>query len=134
MRIALLSIALLASVSTACRSTGGGPGPTSVLSGTVTYRERIALPDHALVDVRLLDVSDANTRLIGQVQFPSNGRQVPLPFELHFVDALILPEHAYALTASISAGGELLFHTPTPIGAQMPLDDGQVELLLHSAR
>ena len=58
--------------------------PQAVLTGTVTYRERIALPPNARVEVRLEDVSqaDAPADEIASQTIAANGKQVPIPFEL----------------------------------------------------
>ena len=59
------------------------------LTGTVTYRERIALPPGAVVEVSLLDVSlaDAPSRTIARTRITAR-RQVPIPYRLRFNDAL----------------------------------------------
>jgi putative lipoprotein len=102
----------------ACGS-GGGSGapaaePQAVLSGTVTYRERIALPPNARVEVRLEDVSqaDAPADEIAAQTIAANGKQVPIPFELRYSPQAIDAGHRYAVRASItSAEGDLMFTT-----------------------
>ena len=55
----------------------------AVLSGTVTYRERIALPPGAVVEIKLLDVSrmDVAAEVIAETAIRPE-HQVPIPFEL----------------------------------------------------
>jgi putative lipoprotein len=84
------------------------------LSGQVTYRERIALPDGALLRIQLIDQTLPNTPPRVAVEAPIGPGQVPLSFDLKFDDALILPNHAYALIASISDQGGLLFRNAEP--------------------
>src|SRR5215471_15117734 len=89
-------------------------GPQSVLTGTVTYRERIALPPNARVEVRLEDVSqaDAPADEIAAQTVATNGKQVPIPFELRYPTRSIDSSHRYAVRASItSADGDLMFTT-----------------------
>ena len=59
---------------------------TPTLSGTVAYRERIALPPDAVLTVRLLDVSraDAASVTLGETRVETDGRQVPLPFTVRY--------------------------------------------------
>jgi putative lipoprotein len=83
---------------------------TGKVSGTVSYRQRIALPPEALVEVRLLDVtvSDGAAKAIGE-QTIRNGGQVPIPFEIGYAAVLIQPAHRYALQVRIVDQGKLLF-------------------------
>ena len=88
--------------------------PQAVLTGTVTYRERIALPPNARVEVRLEDVSqaDAPADEIASQTIAANGKQVPIPFELRYLPKDIDSSHRYAVRASItSADGDLMFTT-----------------------
>lgn len=66
---------------TACATLMPSEKPVAV-TGSVAYRERIALPPTAQVEIRLDDVSlaDAPSRTIAQQSFTADGRQVPFPF------------------------------------------------------
>jgi len=93
---------------------GAAAHSQSVLTGTVTYRERIALPPNARVEVRLEDVSqaDAPADEVASQTVAANGKQVPIPFELRYSPQNIDPSHRYAVRASItSADGDLMFTT-----------------------
>ena len=83
------------------------------LSGTVTYRERIALPA-AVVEVRLLDASlaDAPSTTIASTTIKTD-RQVPIPYRLRFDREAIQPGHRYALQATILVDGKMWFTTTT---------------------
>lgn len=83
---------------------------TKVMKGSVTYRERMALPPGATVQVQLVDVSlaDAPSVTIAETVITPD-HQVPVPFELQYDDAVIVANHSYALQARIEAGGQLLF-------------------------
>lgn len=80
------------------------------LSGTVTYRERMALPPSAIVEVKLLDVSlaDAPAKTIAKASVKSR-RQVPIQYRLRFDDAQIKSGRSYALQAQITVDGQLWF-------------------------
>ena len=87
--------------------------PAAAITGTVAYRLRMALPPEASVNVRLEDVSlaDASAKVIAETTFTTDGKQVPLPFELKYDPAQIVPAHRYTLRATISKNGQMLFTT-----------------------
>lgn len=100
----------------ACSSTGGNPpvaAPSGVVKGTVTYRERIALPPDAVVDLWIVDASPGIViaAIFGEVSVPTEGRQVPIPFELRYDPTRVVPDHDYQIKAVIRAGGRTLFET-----------------------
>ncbi|MDX3810382.1 YbaY family lipoprotein [Bosea thiooxidans] len=81
------------------------------LRGTVSYRERMALPPGAVVEVKLLDVSlaDAPARSIAETRV--YGRRIPARWILRFDSRQIEPGRSYALQARIFDGDRLLFTT-----------------------
>lgn len=85
-----------------------------ILTGTVSYRERIALPPSAMVEVKLVDVSLADTpaRTLARTSVRS-GRQVPIPYRLRYDDRSVKPTGRYALEARISVNGRLWFLNTT---------------------
>jgi copper homeostasis protein (lipoprotein) len=82
----------------------------STLSGTVAYRERIALPPTAALDVTLEDVSraDAASTVVARVRVDAPG-QVPIPFDLPYEAGDIDAMHRYAVRARIVDGDRVLF-------------------------
>ncbi|WBO82933.1 YbaY family lipoprotein [Hymenobacter yonginensis] len=111
---------LLAACSASPSATGGGPGaearqpmklPRDTVTGTLTYRERMALPAAAVVQVQLLDVSlqDVAATVIDSVTIRPNGEQVPLPFTLTYDPGRIQESNTYSLQARIRLNGQLLF-------------------------
>jgi putative lipoprotein len=92
----------------ACAQTGG----VTEVTGSVVYRERIALPLGAVVRVTLADVShvDMPERVITSVEIRPEARQVPIYFSLELPSRQIDDERSYALRAQIlDADGRLLF-------------------------
>ncbi len=85
---------------------------TRTLEGTVAYRERIALPPSAVLDVQLVDVSraDAAAVTLASTRIEPVG-QVPIPFTLWFNDADVEPSHTYAVRARILVDDRLWFTT-----------------------
>lgn len=94
--------------------TAGG-GSSQRVTGTVAYRERIALPPTAVMTVRLVDVSraDAPSPVLAEQTIPTSGRQVPFAFALAYDPAAIVPAHTYAIQVRIENAGQLLFVTDT---------------------
>lgn len=92
------------------------------LTGSVSYRERIALPPAASVNVKLLDVSlaDAPATIIAETTVTPGG-QVPVPFTLSYDPARIDPAHRYVLQAQIVVDGKLMFITDQ----NWPVFDGE---------
>lgn len=84
------------------------------LAGQVTYRERIALPDAATLEIQLVDQTLPSLPPRLDVKAPIGHGQVPLSFTLNFDDAIIIPTHDYALIASISVDSGLLFRNFQP--------------------
>lgn len=99
----------------ACATTP--PAAQSItVTGSIAYRERIALPPTAQIKVTLADVSlaDAPARTLAGQTFAADGKQVPLPFTLTVDRAQLDPRHSYAVSARITGGdGKLMFITDT---------------------
>lgn len=83
------------------------------VSGTITYRERVALPENAAVHLELQAVSrqDAPAGLVAGRTIATRGRQVPIPFRIYYRAADIDPRLTYALRATITVDGERRFTT-----------------------
>jgi putative lipoprotein len=83
----------------------------AVVTGTVFYRDRMALPPDAQISVQLVDVSraDAPADVISKQSFMATGRNVPFSFELLYEPSQIDERHSYAVQARIELGGRLLF-------------------------
>ena len=99
----------------ACASTAPAER-TIAVTGSVTYRERIALPPTARIEVKLDDVSlaDAPSRTLASQRFAAEGKQVPFAFALTVDRADLDPRHSYAVSARITdADGKLMFITDT---------------------
>jgi uncharacterized lipoprotein YbaY/heat shock protein HslJ/uncharacterized lipoprotein NlpE involved in copper resistance len=83
---------------------------TAKISGTVTYREKIALPATSVVEIRLEDVTrpDAAAPVVAtvRVEHPS---QVPIRFELPYDPATLDARGRYAVRATITDEGAIQF-------------------------
>lgn len=113
----LLACTTIVCVMAAIAALSGGGGKAAV-TGTVTYRERIALPPDAVLNVQLQDVSlaDAPADVIGE-EINTNPGQVPIPYEVAYDPKEIEENHTYSVRARIEDGsGKLLFTTTQHYG------------------
>lgn len=99
------------------------------LPGQVTYRERIALPDAATLEIQLVDQSLPSLPPRLDVKAPIGPGQVPLSFTLNFDDSIIIPTHDYALIASIGVDNRLMFRNFEPYAVK-PLAPVQPVLIV----
>lgn len=92
----------------------GDMRPLSRVTGTVSYRERIAMPRDAVIIVTLSDSSrmDAPAIEIGAHVIDTPG-EVPVPYAVGYDPADIVEGHTYTVRATISEGDDLLWTTDT---------------------
>jgi transforming growth factor-beta-induced protein len=86
-----------------------------VLTGTVTYLQRIALDPNAVIEVQLSDVSrmDAPATLIASQTIQAAGNQVPFAYELAYDPAQIEAKNTYAVRAAITIDDKLTWTSTT---------------------
>jgi heat shock protein HslJ/membrane-bound inhibitor of C-type lysozyme len=95
---------------------------TRTVSGSVTYRERMALPENAVL---MVEVLGADGTVQAEARLPTEGRQVPIPFTLELAGDV-----AGTLRAGLMVGPDLVWlGEPVALGAEMTGDLG--ELMLH---
>ena len=114
------------------------PAPSearATLTGSVGYRQRIALPPGAVVKVTLEDISlaDAKALVLDEQVIETTG-QVPIPFELAYDPAAIDPRHRYAIRAQIRVDDELWFTTTRVNPALNDAGTGPFDLILDMVR
>lgn len=141
---AILSIAALAFVCAGCHSDDHAkndqPKDTSMtattITGSVTYRARIALPPDAVVNVRLEDVSkaDAPATMIAERFINTEGRQVPIPFSFVFDADKIESNRRYQVRATIKSGDNLLFTTTSAYPVLTHGAGSHVDIVVEQAR
>ncbi|MFN2189926.1 MAG: YbaY family lipoprotein [Candidatus Promineifilaceae bacterium] len=112
-KLALIGI-LIFSVLLISSCSGGGASVT----GEVTYLQRIALPDDAVITVQILDVSkqDVAATIMGEQVINTDGKQVPIAYEVEYNEDDIDERFTYSMSARITDGsGKLLFINDTMI-------------------
>lgn len=131
--IALSTTALINST-TAIAQTPTTTNQFSSVSGTVSYRERIALPPDALVIVQLQEVSkeDAAPVAIGQQIIPTQRRQVPFSFEIVYNQQTINPQNTYTVQARIIVDNRVRFINTTSYPVITNGNPNKVEIVLNS--
>jgi putative lipoprotein len=104
----LLALCALATMLAPSLAQAQGAG---TVSGTVSYRQRIALPNNAVVTIQLLDVSraDAAAVVIAEQKLTTNGAQVPIPFSVAYQPTQIQTNGTYAIQATITVDGQRRF-------------------------
>lgn len=91
----------------------GSQTHAGTVTGTATYRERIAVPQDATLYVELQDISRADAPAVTLAAQRYALSAVPTEFELQVDDALIRDGMTYAVSGSIYRGDQLLFTTDT---------------------
>jgi len=127
------TVALLAWGCTHQQEGGKAGANAGVVKGTVAYRERMALPPDAVIEVWMTDITPGlitTMQVLGQATIPAEGRQVPIPFELSFDPARIEPTHTYGLRAAINASGQMLFESDAPMPVITQGNSPEVSLVL----
>ena len=108
------------------------PRPTAEVAGSITYRERVALPADARVEIQLLDVTDeseATPPLIAERLLDAPG-QIPIAFTLGYDPGAIDATHTYSLRVRIRVDGELWFASPFDLRVLTGGNPDRVEVLL----
>lgn len=112
---------------------GNSTAQQSTVTGTVTYRMRIALAPTAVVKVQLLDVSraDAPATVIAEQIIETKGKQVPIPFSLTYDPAQIKENMRYQVRAQIMIDGNLAFTSTQAYSVITQGNPKQVEILVQ---
>ena len=117
--------------------TGVSPGDDgnahAVLSGTITYPTRLALPRSAIVDVSLISISDDPSPIVIAAHRFQAGGQVPIRFELPYEPSRIVSGRKYGLRARILVDGALWFVNEQPVPAFAGNRAGGVQIVVRPA-
>jgi putative lipoprotein len=117
---------------------GGASGAqqrTPRITGSVVYRERVALTGEAVLEVTLEDTSraDAPATVIARRSM-SNPGQVPIAFELPFDPAQIATGRRYAVRARIIDRGVLAFISTQAYLVDLESPPSPLTILVEPAR
>ncbi|MCW5745038.1 MAG: YbaY family lipoprotein [Alphaproteobacteria bacterium] len=82
--------------------------PATVISGTATYLQKLALPRGAELRVQLLDAAKSPADILAE-QVVRSGWQVPIPFALRLPKDTALEGRKLVVTARLVAARQILF-------------------------
>ncbi|SFL35192.1 YbaY family lipoprotein [Shimia haliotis] len=104
------------------------------LEGSVGYRERIAMPEGALVEVSLQDISlaDAPSQELATVVIRPEG-QVPVDYRMAYDSAMVRSGHRYAVQAKIIVDGQVAWRTTQVFAALTEDAPERVDVMLEKA-
>lgn len=100
--------------------------PVTTITGTASYRERMALPPDAELVVLLYKRTPEGRLRVAEERTPTRGNNVPLPFRLV---GSTESSASYEMEAAIISNGTPLFATPAPVPVQPA--QGNVDLWLR---
>jgi len=87
---------------------------TSTVTGTVNIRQRIALPNNAVLAVQLAEVRQgASALVIAEQTFTTSGAQSPIPFTIQYDKARINTAAIYIVQGNIKVNGQVRYSTTT---------------------
>ena len=121
----------IAAIAAGCTLPAGSGSGGELITGTVFYRERIAISPQSVIRVTLEDVSmaDSTAVVIAETRFRASGGP-PYAFALGYDPASITDRNRYTLRATITLEEKLLFTSTEHIP---PFRDGPVDILVRQA-
>lgn len=103
-----------------------------VVSGTLSYRERVALPQGSTASISILPAGHPDAAPIADTSFTTTGN-VPLNFALHVPAIAIDTTFGYVLVAELtSPGRDRQWATPEPVAVLTQGAPNMLELWLFS--
>ena len=131
MRSLLLCFLILLAVACVPQPKPTNVGPSHTVQGDVAYRERMALPDGAVLWVQLAQVDDKGRTLLILDEYEQRAQgQVPLPFSLVYDGDKLHDGGTYALLARILYQDTSIFASTAPMPLTLPTDVPQ-HMVLH---
>jgi len=129
-----LLLGVLTGALSACGMMSAAPPAAPIppaLTGTVSYRERIALVPDTQLRVRLEEIAgaDAPPQFIAETTIPQLGRP-PFRFRIALDPRVIDARRTYTLTARIERGDHLLFVNDPPLRVLTGGNPSQVEIVV----
>ena len=110
--IRALAFSLAAAMIAATAAQAADAPSSAVLKGSVVYRERDALPDSAQVRVQLVEATPGEeAKVYAESTFPTQGRQVPIPFTLPVDLTKLDAGRLHTLRAYILVDGKVAYVT-----------------------
>jgi putative lipoprotein len=106
---------------------------TALFKGTATYSDALTLPMDAVLEIWIAEVSPAALApIVAETAFLTDGKQVPLSFELWYDPRRIDSNRRYAAHAVIRQDGQVLYRTAAGIPVLTQGNPASVALVLNS--
>ena len=121
--VVLVAVAALAACGRGGHSRPASPAPSPavapaepaavVLSGTITYPEKVALAPNVVVQIQVVDVSraDAPAMVVASTEVLPGGKQIPIAYRLAVKRSAFRPDRRYQVNVRITEGKVLRFIT-----------------------
>jgi putative lipoprotein len=111
-----------------------GEHDDSLLTGTITYTQRVTLPRDARVVVSLVDLSHggSSSAVVAERWFEAAG-QVPIRFQLPYDATRIAFGHTYGVRAQILVDGALWFTNEQPEPVLARGNPGSAQVVVRPA-
>ena len=106
--------------------------PSGAVTGTVWYRERIAMPSDAVVVARVEHVRNGDAELMAEQLIDRPGN-VPVPFQVPFAFDAIDAADRYELRIHIAAGEVVQWVTESPVPVITHGAPSQVDVMVVRA-
>lgn len=110
---------------------GLGIAPSASVTGTATYRERMALPPEAVFEATLEDVSRADAPASVVASARVTAPRVPIAFTIVYDPARIEAHRRYVVRGRITLDGRLLFTSDTAHPVLGPGGARHVDMVLR---
>jgi putative lipoprotein len=129
-------VMMVALVASSCVYRGGpvvADAVSGVVRGTVIARDATTLPDDAILEVWLSDVTRGSVggAPVAQTTLVAAGRRLPIAFELRYDPARLFPDREYSIDAAIRGGGRTLLTTGSAYRVLNPGESSPIELSVH---
>jgi heat shock protein HslJ len=95
-------------------SSGQSAASLKSITGKVSPAAGAVLPNSAIVNVALLDQTDASAKTVATQMMKTDGQQAPFPFTLDYSTSQLKADHTYALSATVTIEGAPAFVLPAP--------------------
>lgn len=80
---------------------------TAKLAGTVSYREKIVLPQGSEIVAQIRDVTSGQPQVVAETKITTQGENVPVPFIINYNPMKISKDRSYDVYATIAVDGQI---------------------------
>ena len=104
----ILGLVIIAAIAVAVLySQGYVSFQTAQLAGTVSYREKIALPAGSEIVAQIRDVTSGQPQVVAETKITTQGENVPVPFTISYNPMKISKGRNYDVYATIAVDGQI---------------------------